>query len=151
MSSNAWFFKNFVYDPVLRLRGEWFYGHLANLQDSQYWSKDKLVQLQQNKLAALLGRASQDVPYYQEVLTGSSSSAITDLPFLDKDTLRVNFDALKSVQKPNKSTLKTSGGSTGAAVQILKSSDAMAHELAASWRGYSWAGVEIGEKQGSYG
>jgi len=47
-------------------------------------------------------------------------------------------------------TKKTTGGSTGQAVTLLKSRQAMACEPAATWRGYSWAGISIGDKQARF-
>jgi phenylacetate-CoA ligase len=47
-------------------------------------------------------------------------------------------------------TKKTTGGSTGEPVTIRKTRNAMAWELAATWRGYSWAGIEIGDRQGRF-
>jgi phenylacetate-CoA ligase len=47
-------------------------------------------------------------------------------------------------------TRKTTGGSTGEPVTINKTRQAMAWELAATWRGYSWAGIDIGDRQGRF-
>jgi phenylacetate-CoA ligase len=35
-------------------------------------------------------------------------------------------------------------------VTLRKDSDGMAHELAATWRGYRWAGVDVGERQARF-
>jgi phenylacetate-CoA ligase len=35
-------------------------------------------------------------------------------------------------------------------VTLRKSAEGMAHELAATWRGYSWAGIDIGDKQARF-
>ena len=47
-------------------------------------------------------------------------------------------------------TLKTTGGSTGEPLTLLKSPDAVARELAATWRGYRWAGIDMGARQARF-
>ncbi len=45
---------------------------------------------------------------------------------------------------------KTTGGSTGQTVTILKTQQSWLWEIAATWRGYRWANVEIGDPQARF-
>jgi len=69
---------------------------------------------------------------------------------LEKSELRDSAHQLHSTRVGLRPRPKTTGGSTGAAVTLRKSADGMAQELAATWRGYSWAGIDIGDKQARF-
>lgn len=151
-SLNKFFFKYLVYYPVLIIRREWIFGHLSSLKKSQYYSKLELERIQLEKLNRLLSHARETVPYYKNLPAGELES-LTDLesiPFLEKEDLRENAQQLCSTKQGLKPRPKTTGGSTGAAVTLRKSAEGMARELAATWRGYSWAGIDIGDKQARF-
>ena len=72
------------------------------------------------------------------------------LPFTTKADLKGNSEAMISRERFYLLTNKTTGSSTGEPVTIPKTRDAMAQELAATWRGYSWAGIDIGDRQARF-
>jgi phenylacetate-CoA ligase len=96
------------------------------------------------------------VPFYSKVLANIPDYRIkmlTDLqrlPFTTKVNLKGNPEAMISRERFYLLTKKTTGGSTGEPVTIPKTRDAMAWELAATWRGYSWAGIDIGDRQARF-
>lgn len=149
---NKFFFKYFIYCPVLLIRREWIFGYLWRLKKSQYFSRKELEELQLEKLNLLLSHARDTVPYYKNLPAGKlkSLSDLSNIPFLEKGVLRENSEQLCSSRNGLNSRLKTTGGSTGAVVTLRKSANGMAQELAATWRGYSWAGIDIGEKQARF-
>lgn len=151
-SLNKFIFKYLVYCPALLIRREWIFGHLSRLKRSQYYSRQAIEQIQLEKLNRLLSHARQTAPYYKG-LPAEKLESLADLrniPFLEKDTLRENAEQLYSTREGLKPRPKTTGGSTGAAVTLRKSAEGMAQELAATWRGYSWAGIDIGDKQARF-
>lgn len=75
---------------------------------------------------------------------------LRSLPTVAKADLKRDPAAFVSRDAFRLLTRKTTGGSTGEPVTILKTRDAMAWELAATWRGYGWAGVDIGDRQGRF-
>jgi len=72
------------------------------------------------------------------------------LPFLLKSDLQESNVRLKSTASLGHLVTKTTGGSTGQPVTVEKTREALAWELAATWRGYSWAGVGIGDRQARF-
>lgn len=149
---NKFFFKYFVYCPVVFVRGEWFFSYFDKLRASQYSEIETIENLQLEKLNKLISHARETVPFYKDLPSKglSNLAEIQQLPFLEKDDLRTNSRNLCSSKKGLKPRFKTTGGSTGAAVSIRKSADGMAQELAATWRGYAWAGIDIGDKQARF-
>jgi phenylacetate-CoA ligase len=154
MDINQLFFKHGVYRSVVWLRGQRVFRHLEFLNKSQYWSDDRLAELQLKKLKHLLAYARASVPFYQEAFFGIPDSAIAELrdirklSFTTKVDLKTRHHSMVTRERLRGLTNKTTGGSTGEPVTIPKTRDAMAWELAATWRGYSWAGIEIGSRQG---
>jgi len=150
MDFNNILFRN-IFLATIIVRREWFGDQLTSYNLSQFFSKDQLQNIQLEKLNKLLAHCVENVPYYKNRLPSElrSLSELSGLPTLGKDTLREEKDRLAYRVGPNQ-RFKTSGGSTGAPVTLLKNSDGMALEMAAAWRGYSWAGVKIGDRQARF-
>jgi len=92
------------------------------LQKSQWWSEEQLEAYQLRQLNKLLTHAYNNVPYYAKVFNerGLTPHDIRDfdhlqeLPFLTKEIVRKNFEALKARNyAPHKFEYVTTGGSTG--------------------------------------
>ena len=152
MDINKLFFKFFIYYPVVIARGEWVYPHLNFFRKSQYWDNNRIESLQLEKLNALFSSARENVPYYRQILPAQvhSLEELITIPLLTKDHVRNQYQDLQASIQSARSTIKTTGGSTGAPVTIRKSSKSMAKELAATWRGYEWAGIDIGDRQARF-
>jgi phenylacetate-CoA ligase len=129
---------------------------MRQLRKSQYWKREKIESYQLYKLYKLIGDAKVNVKLYSEMYRGFNLNAIDtidalhDLPFVNKKMVKERHNDFYSKRIPLFCTKKTTGGSTGQAVTILKSRSAMANELAATWRGYSWAGIDIGDRQARF-
>ncbi len=92
------------------------------LQESQWWSKAQLEEYQLGQLNELLVHAYDNVPYYSKVFNerGLTPRDIRDfddlekLPFLTKEIVRNNIDALRARNyAPSKFEYVTTGGSAG--------------------------------------
>ncbi len=150
--------KYFLYYPVTLLKGENVGKHLKNYEQFQYFSKEKISQHQLQRLKKLLQHAYAKSSYYKEVFDAhnivvSDIQTIQDLsklPFLTKSDVVGRFNDIVSVNNNFLISEKTTGGSTGQAVTILKNADALARERAATWRSYKWAGVGIGDSQARF-
>lgn len=148
------FFRYGIYYPIVLLRGQWVPRYLREFRHTQFLDPAQLRELQERKLAALLRAATQHVPYYNSrkefawrLSGGTAFEWLGLFPPVQKSVL---IEAEEQLRHPGWSwmqSLKTTGGSTGQPVSILKSRDALARELAATWRAYEWAGVRIGDKQ----
>lgn len=152
MNINYFFFKYLVYYPVTLLRGEYPGLILSSLLRSQYSKPEDLADIQKDRLIKLLRHAQESTVYYRDKIpsTVDSLNSITQIPLLEKDAIRKNTSDFISTKFCGLKRSKTTGGSTGAPVTIVKNNFGMAKELAATWRGYKWAGVSIGDKQARF-
>lgn len=150
--ATKWFYKNLVYYPVVLLRGEWIWSPLKQLKDSQFLDRGEIEKIQLSRLNHILETA-QTSSYYRDLsLPGKLDKLdqLAYLPLLEKEDLREHAHQIETSIKHRQYTVKTSGGSTGAPVTLKKPARAMGKELAGAWRGYSWAGIGIGEMQARF-
>jgi len=105
------------------------------LDETQWWSAQRLLRHQQRQLLYLLRHAYKTVPYYRRTLSGLLESSTTpdmvwsdqvwsSLPVLSRKKLQDNFDQLVSEAVPpnhGKPYMVQSSGSTGRPVQVMAS------------------------------
>jgi phenylacetate-CoA ligase len=105
-------------------------------------------------LRRLLAHCQEKVPYYAELLSGTSSRRIQDepretlrsLPVLTKDLIRTNFKPLQSSDIAQRNCrLNTSGGSTGEPVALLQDDEYRNHSAAIGWLSQHLVGCPLGE------
>jgi len=102
--------------------GKAFWETYNFLQESQWWSREKLEEYQMQQLSKLLQHAYENVPYYRKVFDERSLkprdiqdfSDLRKLPYLTKAIIQENLPELVARNYP-KSKLQyvTTGGSTG--------------------------------------
>lgn len=122
------------------------------MEDSQWWPAGRLAALQAERLRALLQHAGAHVPYYRELFARSGfdparvqgPADLQRLPFLTKDLIRANGDALKSERAQGLARFNT-GGSSGAPLIFHIGLERVSHDVAAKWRATRWWGVDIGD------
>lgn len=144
------FFKYCVYYPVLIIRNEWFLKESLFFKKSQFYTRQQIKDIQLKKLNSLLSSAKTSPHYVDKVSLIENLVDVQKIPFLSKEILRNSSEKLLTSHKFLFKTVKTSGGSTGAPVTLFKPAHAMASELAATWRGYQWAGINIGDLQARF-
>jgi len=92
------------------------------LQQSQWWTKEKLEEYQMGQIGKLLNHAYETVPYYTRVFNErglkpkdiESFEDLKKLPYLTKDIIRENLEDLISTNyKKSKLKMITTGGTTG--------------------------------------
>ncbi|MCP4747055.1 MAG: phenylacetate--CoA ligase family protein [Desulfobacteraceae bacterium] len=156
MDFNKTFFKYGVYYPVAMLKSQNVPRYLKELLKTEFLSKQELEGLQYNKLKKLIKYVKHYVPFYKDKMSAinkkdiMSINDINKLPFITKDMLKKSPENFISSEKFYFLTKKITSGSTGEPLTIYKTVDAMARELAATWRGYLWAGIDIGDRQGRF-
>ncbi|MCB0344463.1 MAG: phenylacetate--CoA ligase family protein [Bdellovibrionales bacterium] len=134
---------NLVYHLAATVRREATFRYLSDYEASQWWDREQIEVFQSDRLAELLNFIADEVPKYN----GVPADSVYDLPIVSKKEIKEQTK-LFLAQNPNGPlTTKTTGGSTGQPITIVKSSDAMAREQAGTLRGYSWAGIYPGNKQ----
>jgi len=125
------------------------------LEESQWWSKEKLLDYQWKELEKLLKHAYEQTPYWTETfkrrgLTNVDIKSYFDfqkLPITTKDDIRANKSQMIAKNYIGKTWTKATGGSTGVPLQLDYTSDSYDWRVAISKRGYGWAGCEDGMKQ----
>ena len=68
-----------------------------------------------------------------------------EVPILEKEVIQERSEALLADGWVGRFTTKTTGGSTGRPVTVRKNSEAIAQGMAATWLGYGWYGVRVGD------
>lgn len=155
MSLRQRFFKYAVYYPVVNWKAGNLRPALDLLTDSQHWPRERLEEFQLERLRALVSHAGAHVPAFRRKLSGdppamTSLEDVRRLPTLVKTDIQGDPAGCASDAAGGKLVKKTTGGSTGQPVTVWKTRDAWLWELAATWRGYAWAGVEIGDPQARF-
>lgn len=149
-----WIHARVVYPSIVYARGEQgVYSRLAELRSIEWQPTDLLQGRQSRRLAAILDYARERSPYYHERCNWSGPTdpaaaweRLRELPFLTKRELQERSQELLARPRRRRVTRKTTGGSTGEPVTVVKDRMATAREMAASWLGYGWFGVGIGDR-----
>ncbi len=124
------------------------------LEESQWWSPDRLAALQLERLRQLLTRAQSHVPYYRDLFdrlgfNASSIASLDDLqrlPFLTKAIIRQNQEQLKADDAERLARFNT-GGSSGEPLIFFIGNERVSHDVAAKWRATRWWNVDIGDPE----
>jgi len=124
------------------------------MEQTQWWSPERLQELQVQRLRALLTEAGQRVPYYRQLFRDlgfeptrvQSLADLQQLPFLTKPIIRANTEALKHEQARGLARFNT-GGSSGEPLIFFIGKERVSHDVAAKWRATRWWGVDIGDPE----
>ena len=124
------------------------------LEESQWWTSERLALAQRDGLVALLRHANEYVPYYRDLFQriGFDPNAMTSLselerlPFLTKVEIRAHTEALKSTVAKGLARSNT-GGSSGEPLVFFLGKERVSHDVAAKWRATRWWGVDLGDRE----
>jgi phenylacetate-CoA ligase len=129
--------------------GRLFWEYYRQLEESQWWSADRLEEFQADRLRALVKHCAQNVPYYRTLfaehgITPSQIQAPADLPkvpILTKETVRTCAETLFA-DTHDRSTLlrETTSGTTGTPLALWMNREAYLHGKALEWLHHSWGG-----------
>lgn len=149
----------FVREVVFPLQ-EWLKGKkthviLRELERSQWFSHNQLLELQFARLKVHLEYAYQYVPYYQDLFNEHDCpphriqdlSDFQRIPFLTREALREQFDRLRSSAPLRGVQRMSTGGSTGSPVAILVDAERSALSDAIRLRTHRWFGADMGVKE----
>lgn len=151
------FIAKHVMAPTLDLlRGTQTMKCLREFEQSQWWPREKVLELQNQRLRELVRHAYDNVPYYHRMFDErglkpneiETSDDLVKLPLLTKQIIRANFDEMMSRGFPEKERVKLStGGSTGEPLAFCSTRyDHISLSFAARQRAYSGIGFELGDK-----
>ncbi|KAB2927602.1 MAG: phenylacetate--CoA ligase family protein [Dechloromonas sp.] len=124
------------------------------LEETQWWSPDRLATLQLERLRNLLSRAQNHVPYYRQLFSSlnfdirtlTSLDDLQRLPFLTKAIIRQNTEQLKADNAERLARFNT-GGSSGEPLIFFIGNERVSHDVAAKWRATRWWDVDIGDPE----
>ncbi len=155
MDPASFFFRELVYYPVAAYTAGPVRRHLRTFMRSERATRDERNRGQSQALASLVDHSRRRVPFYAGLpaLPGGGedpAASLRALPFLAKSDLQQSAAQLRSTAGHGRLVAKTTGGSTGEPVTIWKTREAWALELAATLRGYAWAGVAAGDLQARF-
>ncbi len=137
-----------------RLKGHNTVAVKKAMEQSQWWSREQIIAFQADRLKQLISTAYQQVPYYRKVMDESHINPdeighVLDLqrfPFLTKQLIKANTDALKAKTASQLQRFNT-GGSTGEPLIFYIGKERVSHDVAAKWRATRWWGVDIGDPE----
>jgi phenylacetate-CoA ligase len=127
------------------------------LQESQWWSKERLEAYQMQQLSKLLHHSYENVPYYRRIFNErglkpediTSKEDLLKLPLLTKDIIRNNFKDLiaKNIHRRDLLSVKTSGSTMSPLSFFWDKNITDLKEKAFIWTIYNIAGYQFGEKR----
>ena len=131
---------------------------LRYLHGTEHWSPDALADLQSGLLRRLIRHAYAHTPYYRTMLDERglapgdfhSVADLRHLPLLDRDRVRQTFEARTTQVPPRWVVEKSTSGTTGTPVVVKYHAVSRHWRDATRWRGYGWAGYQIGMRAMHY-
>ncbi|MGB2755459.1 MAG: phenylacetate--CoA ligase family protein [Phycisphaerae bacterium] len=138
-----------------RLLGRRTFAILKELEESQWWPRDRIAALQLDRLRDLAASAYEHTPYWRALMNERGISpgdlqTLDDLrrfPLLEKSTLRDQRENMVWRKEGRRVKLVRTSGSTNEALQFYTSSSREAAINAARIRGHRWIGINKGDKE----
>jgi phenylacetate-CoA ligase len=137
-----------------RLLGRPTFAIARQLEESQWWPREAMRELQLERLTQIVRSAYDNSSYWREVFNRSGFTpadirSLEDLrrfPLLDKDTIRTHRESMVH-RHGSRVTLVRTSGSTNEALQFYTNSFREAQINAARMRGHRSIGIERGERE----
>jgi phenylacetate-CoA ligase len=144
-----------------RLRfGGAFKRALRSLKESDLRDADRVAEDQDARLREMVRWAATTVPYYRDLFRkeGIDPASIhgredlSRIPPLDKETVRARALDLRSEAIPDRDTFPAhSSGTTGTALALWHTREALAWEYAVVWRQRGWFKMRLGDRYAAFG
>jgi len=130
---------------------------LGELRESQFWPMERILDLQERRLKALLVHAYEHTAYYRGLfdLSGFNPYAfrhadeLARIPALTKELIRDNLkDLVADTLGAHEIHAAETGGTSGVKMRFFRDNACLAMKQAAVHRFDSWAGWDVGERMG---
>src|SRR5437773_3390649 len=131
---------------------------VAKLEQSQWWTAQKLESYQNERLRALIKFCAEEVPYYREIfntlrIRPENIRGVTDLnhlPLLEKETVRRHPELFVPRRLRERRLSQNTGGTTGKPLRYFVTPSAVQYNYAVyETRCWNWAGATFGERMAS--
>ena len=151
-----WIYKKLIipgFEAGLKRRQT--FHHYRDLEESQWMDPQEIQMMQVERLNSLLEHCRQYSPWYRNrwseygIPTGSVTSLndFQAFPITTREMMRENASDIRSLAGNVSFVSKATGGSSGSPLRFLIEADANDRRIAATFRGYGWAGAYPGTKQ----
>ena len=125
---------------------------LQRLRETERWTPGGLLDLQIGLLRRLMRHAYRHTAFYRQLLDERGLSPedfgtvddLGKLPLLERPILRASVETRTASAPPRASITKTTSGSSGEPVVVKYNAESRHWRDAIRWRGYGWAGYDIG-------
>ncbi len=137
-----------------------FHEYLAGLTASGALPLEGLHEIQRERLIALVARARETVPYYRDLSPASTKAdareaieeTLCQIPVLEKSDYREHHEALVARDiAPGRLREGVTSGTTGSALHLYYTPDALAEEYATVWRMRASMGVGLRDPNMTFG
>ena len=128
---------------------------LQELEQTQWWPYDQLVDLQSRRLRALIAHVYDHVPFYRTWMRKvglvpsdvKSAADVSLLPVMTRDRVRLMRAELEADVVPAGRVFEArTGGATGEPLRFTTTThDVLSRGVARSLRAQSWAGYRVGD------
>jgi phenylacetate-CoA ligase len=131
--------------------------YLRELDQSQYWPRDRLKEMQTEKLKKLLIHAYVNTVFYKQRFDDAGFNPhtfkyfdqLTKIPLLTKQDIQAKFpDLLAQNYSARQLHCSETGGTTGVKIKFCRNNDALPLKEAALLRFEQWAGWQAGKSIG---
>lgn len=137
-----------------RYRNPGLFAKVLELKESDSYSSDQLMSLQEKKLTRLLKFMVKHSPYYSDLLKdfnySNALSSLKELPIIQKSDLLANIETLNCYSSIENKIKAETSGSTGQPFQFYKNLDWDTSNRASFIRSYSWYDVKPWELNGYF-
>lgn len=131
---------------------------LRELNESQWWPRERLDALRLERMQRLIHLAYEHTAYWREVMDKNgirpadirSLDDLRKFPLLEKQTLRARREEMVWREEGKRVQLVRTSGSTNEALEFYTSSTREAHINAARMRGHEWVGIRRGDREMYY-
>ncbi len=133
------------------------YRHVHALEESQYWPRERLHDLQMELLKRILVHAYENTKFYRirfddcgfNPYNDISENDLDGIPFLTKDQIRDHLEELTAGNfHPEELHSSETGGTTGVKMRFYRDNACLAPKEAALYRFEKWTGWDFGESTG---
>jgi phenylacetate-CoA ligase len=136
---------------TLALGEQSVFRHLRDARRIHMMKADELMQREDRALHSVLDAARERVPYYAGIIPPRSGvltarARLSRIPLLEKTTLQRHPADLRVPGYSGRLIAKSTGGSTGAPVRIVKDAEGVAREMATSWAALERHGIRVGDR-----
>lgn len=146
-----------VLNPFYMLTGQRVQYYIQKFEKTQWLPEDEIRRIQWLRVKRMLSFVYSRVPFYRKLFDGAGITPedITDeedflhLPLLTKDALMAASSGLDPKTR-TRSFSRTTSGSSGTPLSLVKDSSALAVMDAIMHRNYGWYGIRMGDKEARF-